>query len=308
LAEPGHLGRPYLVRSLQGLDAELLAAVQGMLPAGAAVRSIMVVPPQEHPARSRYRYGPAQALVFQEGGLVHAQTAAYGQPARALAIPAARLMAVSAGLFLLYGRLDITYAPDTDAAHLVVEFNTTGWDLLRPGLMALLDDAGRMPPVTHGAEKPLVDPDDVDQLPLKFANGLRIYCLAPGEQLLALAFEPGLWSRRWLLWRRQDLPAATLALTDRRLALIEEERSLSDSPSYGWTFTFVPRHILNGMRATPTPLGRLLQVDMGLEGASAAHQVELTADVAASWGHGWRALGGAWDEGPLEAGDDRLDR
>jgi hypothetical protein len=296
-AYPGAMGRPRLVRALDELDSDLAAAAQAVWPAGGELRLIFDVPPQEFPSWAKHRYGPRQALIFTSAGVIHGQTAACGQPAQARLAPAAAVLTVRVGELLLYGRLEIGYAADGQAQQMVLEFNTVGWDLLRPALREFLRDVSvQCPPPAIAAQAPEFDMAEIRRLPFRYANGVKIYLLAPGERPLALAFQPGIWTGRLLVLRRQVTPPIVLALTDRHVSLIEEERSLTRKPSYGWTFTFIPRHGVTGMRSEPAPLGRRIRIEMLVEGAEAALEVEVTPEVAAAWGAQWRAHSGAWSE------------
>lgn len=298
---PGHLGRPRLMRNLTELSADLASAAQAALTPADEVQRIFYVPPQEFPSWAKYRYGPEHALIFTGAGVIHVQGAAAGWPGQLQLVSAEAVHYVQIGLLLLYGRLEIGYAAGRQAQQLVLEFNTVGWEMLRPGLAALLLNVNRAcPPPLVAAQAPVIGMHVVERLPLKFANGLKIYTLAPGERLLALAFQPDIWARRLLILRRQVTPAIVLALTDRHVSLIEEERALGRSPSYGWIFTSIPRHGVTGMRAEPTPLGRLISIDMVVDGARATRQLEITTEVAETWAAQWRTHGGAWqDEAPI---------
>ena len=332
---PGYMGRPYFVRSLAELSVDLASAAQAVLPPGGEVRGIFDVPPQEFPSWATYRYGPRHALIFTSAGVIHAQTAALGQPAQVHLVPTTAIHYVQVGQLLLYGRLEIGYAANGQAQHVALEFNTVGWDLLQPVLRELLRDVSDVsPPPPVEAQTPVISAAEIERLPFKFASGLQIYTLAPGERLLALAFQPGLWTRRLLISRRQVAPAIVMALTDRHVSLIEEERALTivsqtkirgsrsgveasaglsrqqacpakastpedylniySKPSYGWTFIFVPRHGVTGMRSGPAPLGRLVSIEMLVQGASATHELEITTEMAASWEAQWRDHGGRW--------------
>lgn len=293
---PGHLGRPRLARDLAELGPELAGAAQAALTPADEMQRIFYVPPQEFPSWAKYRYGPDHALIFTGGGVIHVQGAAAGQPGQTDVAPVTAIHYVQFSLLLLYGRLEIGYAVDGQARQIVLEFNTVGWDMLQPGLAGLLLAANCACPPPLTAQAPTIGMHIVERLPLKFANGLKIYTLAPGERLLALAFQPAIWTRQLLLLRRQVTPAIVLALTDRHMSLIEEERALGRSPSYGWIFTFIPRHGLTDMRAGPAPLGRLISIDMLVDGVKATREVEVTTEVAEAWAAQWRNHGGAWVE------------
>lgn len=299
---PGHMGRPRLARDLAELGADLAGAAQAALTPADEVQRIFYVPPQEFPSWAKYRYGPEHALIFTGAGVIHVQGAAAGQPGQTQVAPVTTIHYVRFSLLLLYGRLEIGYAADGQARQIVLEFNTVGWDMLQPGLAALLLAVNYAcpPPVT--ADAPEIGMYLVERLPLKYANGLKIYTLAPGERLLALAFQPAIWTRRLLLLRRQVTPAIVLALTDRHISLIEEERALGRSPSYGWIFTFIPRHGVTGMRAEPAPLGCLIRIGMLVDGVKATRELEVTTEVAEAWAAQWRNHGGAWSEASVAGG------
>jgi hypothetical protein len=97
-------------------------------------------------------------------------------------------------------------------------------------------------------------------------------------------------------------PATVVALTDRHVSLIDEERLLTRKPSYGWTFTFIPRHGVTGMRSKPAPLGRLASIEMSVDEAGGTLEVELTSELAAAWETRWHAHGGRWTEAVADAG------
>lgn len=290
----GYMGRPRLFRSLADLSADLTEAAQTILPLTDEVRRIFVVPPQEFPSWAKYRFGPAHALIFTDAGVIHVQTAACGQLAQARLVSTETVHYVQVGLLLLYGRLEIGYAADGSAQQMVMEFNTVGWDLLQPGLMELLRDVSAASPPPDFGEDSVVSAAEIERLPYKFASGVKIYILSPGERLLALAFQPGIWTRRLLIFRRQLTPPIVLALTDRCVSMIEEERSVGGSHAYGSTFTYIPRRGVMGMRSEPAPLGRLITIELLVEGARATRELELTTEVAAKWEAQWRSHGGEW--------------
>jgi hypothetical protein len=139
-AHPGYMGRPSLVRTLDDLDSDLVAAVQAVWPAGGEVRLIFAVPPQEFPSWTKVRHGPRNALIFTSAGVIHGQTAACGRPAQARLAPTAAVHYLQVSQVLLYGRLEIGYAADGQAQPMVLEFNTIGWEVpRRPAPMAFAD-------------------------------------------------------------------------------------------------------------------------------------------------------------------------
>ena len=55
---PGHIGRPRLVRDLAELSADLAGTARAALMPADEVQRIFYVPPQEFPSWAKYRYGP----------------------------------------------------------------------------------------------------------------------------------------------------------------------------------------------------------------------------------------------------------
>lgn len=81
---------------------------------------------------------------------------------------------------------------------------------------------------------------------MKFSNGLRHRGLQRGEQLLGFVFQPAIWTRHWRFFSRQLTAALVLALTDRQLIILEEDKT-GEKGSYGWIFTFCPLASVSGM-------------------------------------------------------------
>ena len=142
-------------------------------------------------------------------------------------------------------------------------------------------------------------------LPFKFANGLRYYSLAPGERVVGAVFQPWLWQRRKTFVQTQVIPNTLLAVTDRKLVLIEEKRShpwrrpAKGQGEYGWIFTYIPLDRVVKMSAPASDGLRELTIGLEWGAASETRVFRLEPAVADQWLAAWRA-GGGRAAGPWE--------
>jgi hypothetical protein len=278
---------PYRVNDLAELPADLQAAAQRALGPAEQPERIFLVPNQTFFKNwfSR-RYVPQQALLFTAQGVLHVQEAeSPDQPARATYLHAASLLYIQLRLLLLYGRLELVGQANDALAKVVVEFNTVGVSLLLPGLRRLMTLAWESaePELPVGREGVL---PEFENLPLKFKNGLRLYGLQPGECLLGLVFQPGLWERHGALFRRQVLANTLFALTDHDLVIVEEERTGRTNP-YGWILTFCPLAGVKGFEAAPGEFWQELHLHLIRDGVAIDRHFTLARETVQAWQDLW---------------------
>jgi hypothetical protein len=278
---------PYRVNNLAELPASLQAAAQSALGPTEQPERIFLVPNQTFFKNwfSR-RYVPQQALLFTAQGVLHVQEAVSpDQPVQTTYLHAASLLFVQLRLLLLYGRLELVGQANGALARVVVEFNTVGVSLLLPGLRRLMtltwESAEPELPVSQEGSLP-----EFENLPLKFKNGLRLYGLQPGECLLGLVFQPGLWERHGSLFQRQVATNTLLALTNRDLVIVEEERTGWKNP-YGWILTFCPLACVKGFEAAPGELWQELQLHLTRDGITIDRPVTLERETMQAWQNLW---------------------
>lgn len=278
---------PYRVNDLAELPASLQSAVQQALGPTEQPERIFLVPNQTFFKNwfSR-RYVPQQALLFTAQGVLHVQEAVSpDQPPQATYLHAASLLYIQLRLLLLYGRLELVGQVNGDLARVVVEFNTVGVPLLLPGLRRLMtlawESAEPEIPISREGSLP-----EFDSLPLKFKNGLRLYGLQPGECLLGLVFQPGLWERHGSLFRRQISANTLLALTNHDLVIVEEERTGRTNP-YGWILTFCPLAGVKGFEAAPGESWQEMQLHLTRDGVAVDRQVTLERETVQAWQNLW---------------------
>lgn len=283
----GMEAHPYLVSSLAELPSALQIAAQQTLEPTEQPHRIFLVPAQSF-FRSwlSRRYVPPQALLFTAQGVLHVQEAVSpGEPAQVTYLRGENLLYIQLRLLLLYGRLELVGLAKGELARVVVEFNTVGYSMLRPGLRQLL-------PLTWGpvqlAKSDSLDRvgSEIEELPLKFKNGLRLYGLQPEESLLGVVFQPSLWKDYGRVWRHQLSANTLLALTDHELVIIEEEETGRKNP-YGWILTFCPLACLKNLETTPEGTWQEVQLHLARNGVAVDRRVKLGPETALNWQALW---------------------
>lgn len=285
----GMATHPYLVNDLAELPASLQSAAQQALGPNEQPSRIFVVPAQSFFKNwfSR-RHVPPQALLFTSQGVLHVQEATVpGEPAQATYLRAAQLLLAQLRLLLLYGCLELVGQAGDALARVLVEFNTVGIHLLLPGLRQLLPLAWGHTELAIPAEKRIEGRlPDFERLPLKFRNGLRLYGLQPGECLLEVLFQPGLWEHYGRFFQRQVSANTLLALTDHEVVIVEEERT-GRKNAYGWILTFCPLACLKEFETTPGEGQQELHLHLIRDGVAVDHQVILAPETALAWQNLW---------------------
>jgi hypothetical protein len=138
----------------------------------------------------------------------------------------------------------------------------------------------------------------VENLPLKFANGVDIYGLLPGEELKSLVFQPGTWKRWLLFFRRPVSPDTLLLLTSNFMVVIAEELGVKQ----GWVISYIPLGNISEMQSRPHGLWNELTIHLKRNDQTAEYKLLLKDEAIQDWRALWLAHGGRWDvrEGELE--------
>ena len=277
---------PYLVSGLADLPGSLQqAALQSAGPAEELI-SICVFPGRTYLKDWHSREEVLeQALLFTKNGLQHIQApAALDQAVRTVSMQAVDLLYARLSLILMYGRLELV---DKSLSQVVVEFNAAGFDMIRPGLQSFLGTSSGKNAIPH-PEAALTNSvlSELGERSYKFMNGLKLYGLLPGEQVLGFIFQPGLWGRRWRIFPMRMSETTLLAITDKQLIVVEEQ-SRSRFPAYGWILTFHPRHAIEKLSVTP----RLNWLEVIIEMKSSSGMIErgilLDQANASAWQELW---------------------
>jgi hypothetical protein len=204
-------------------------------------------------------------------------------------------MYLKASLLLLYGFLEIVAQGDGSPARLGVEFNTVAWERLSTPLRKLLQAAKAAP--GSPADKPTYSPTTqqaYEKLPLKFSNGVKIFGVLPGEALQELVFQPGIWKRWRLLFRRPILANTLLLLTSNYMVVIQEELGVEQ----GWIIAYIPRDCIVGMQYRPDILWNELTVQLKRGDQAAEYKLLLKDEAAQAWRERWVQHADQWQDLP----------
>ncbi len=281
------ISRPYVVQSLADLPASFQQPVGRLLKPGEPADLILMIPRHTQTRFKHRRYVPQQALLFTSLGVLHIQEGVSpGQSPSATYLRGADLLYAHHSLILLYGCLELGGEVNGNLTRIVVEYNTVGQRFLQPALQQFLRLAYGPPhaPEPHGDLTEAL----LQQLggqSFRFENGLRLYALQPDEQLLGFVFQPRIAQRRWRLFSHPIAPATLLALTDRQVILIEEERARG--ASYGWLITFCPRKHIASIETKPKTEWREVWVRLARNEVTIDRQATLESDTALAWETLW---------------------
>jgi hypothetical protein len=289
---------PEYHEDLAHLPPALAALAAGALLPGEAAEGALVVP-AEYLSRKMlvWEYVPDRALIFLAGGLLSLTAEGAGLPALVTRIDASALLQLRSSVLLLYGLLEFAADCGGAASEVRLEYNTVVWHWLNKPLARFVASAcPAHASAFDEAEAHALNEPVLAALPFKFANGLRYYSLAPGERAVAAEFQPAIWRKGKHLVRRQVTPNTLLALTDRKLVLIEEKRAQpwSRPPGggqgeYGWIFTYIPLDRVVEMSAAPREGLSELTIKLGWRAATNERALLLEPAIADQWLNAWAA-------------------
>ncbi len=285
-----------VLKDVSDLPAELQSPAVVSLAAGEAIQTIIAFPPQIHRG---WHYVPKQALLFTPMSVIHLQASIWpGQEPQTTYLKGGGLMYMRATLLLLYGFLEIVAQGHTSPTRLGMEFNTVAWYRVSQPLRQLLQATKTSPgaPTGEATYAPSAQ-RAVEELPLKFSNGVKIYGLLPGEELKDLVFQPGTW-KRWLLLFRRAISANTLLLlTSNYMVVIEEDLVVKQ----GWIISYIPRSSIFGMQSQSRGPWNELTVQLRRGEQTAECKLKLKDEAVQAWRVRWTQCGGQWQDLPGEA-------
>jgi len=283
----GMLTHPFIVQTLEGLPESLRDIAADSLPPDEEALASFVVPANVFIERKRAnRQVPEQALIFTTSGVLHVRA---DQPPVATFISAKNVFLIQHRLILLYGRLDIldAWESETGQVQVNVEYNTVGEYLLRPWLTRLIrqtQENESLYAVEPDRTRALLD--ELEERSLKFRNGVSYYGLQPEERILGYVYQPTIFIRNWLGLRRIASPATALFLTDRQVIIEEEEKT--DVPGkYGWIFTYIPRSRIRSIETIMREDLAELHFHLGNGEFTFAHTLVLAGDSVQDWLRLW---------------------
>lgn len=286
--------RPEFYSTLKEVPQPLLSIVRPWLPADGAVEGVLALP-GEYYARKKvhWEWVPERALIFLDRGALHVSSGTPDTQPQVMPLDASSLLYLRSSLLLLYGLLEFKADCGGQPGEVRVEYNTVIWDSLRRPLARFVTAASPHPPSVDDADLRAHNASLINSLPFKFANGVRYYVLDAGESLQAAIFQPAIWERRNLI-PHQVTPNTLFALTDRKLVLIEENRSSfwwkrRSETEYGWIFTYIPRNRVAEMTVTKGTQWTGLKVELEWGSAREERSFLLEPTIASKWDEAWRS-------------------
>ncbi|MBN1314220.1 MAG: hypothetical protein JXA42_02090 [Anaerolineales bacterium] len=286
----GYEQYPWKVKQINDLPAELESKVVKDLAAQNDIQSIIAFPPQIHQG---WDYIPKQALLFTATDVIHLQASIWpDQEPQITRVNGNGLMYLEVKLLLLYGFLEIIAQGPSAPARLRMEFNTVGWNHLSRPLHQLLLSSRKITTLTDSFTTQTEAYRSLENLPLKFSNGVRLYGLLPGEELEEMVFQRGTWDRWLILIRRPVTANILLALTTNFLVVIQEDVKISQ----GWVFSYIPRKSITGMKNKPIGSWNELAIHLEQGGQSAQVTLKLKSDTLDAWRTLWIGYNGQWQE------------
>jgi hypothetical protein len=282
---------PSVVETVNDLPAELRSPAVSALASGEAIQFIVSFPAQ---IQRGWHYVPRQALLFSPTDVIHILASIWpGQEPQITHVCGSGLMYMKVTLILLYGSLEIVARGSAGPTRLGMEFSTVAWERISQPARQLLQAARAATGApTGGARISTVALPDFEKLPLKFSNGTEIHGLLPGEELESLVFQPAVW-KRWLVWFRKPVLANTLVLlSSNYLVVIEEEPGVEQ----GWMLSYIPRSNILGIQNRPCVEWDELTIRLECGGQSAALKILLRDQVVRDWRERWLKAGGLWQD------------
>ncbi len=245
----GGMGRPFVVDQMNDLPEQLISVIQNQPWNQQTFELIFVIPPQ---AFYRGLFGirtvPWQALLFKKDGVLCLCAAKDHKDRQGCIdwIPSDQIIQTRLALILLYSKLEFWYDRQGELQHNMIEFNSVAYHKLEPQLKKTIRNTWQSPPEEAGSIG--AEFADLEQLNLKFYNGLKLYGLQADEKVLGFVFQPEIFEKNLKFIKRKKSPNSLVVITDRQIIRIEEE--ISSRSRYGWIFTFCPRHRIAGIEIT----------------------------------------------------------
>jgi hypothetical protein len=161
---------------------------------------------------------------------------------------------------LLFGQMKIDFVSDGKQSSSAFQFDLVEEEMYREAAHLILDAIEEVTPLAN--EQAFRDAVEyVSDWPLKFRHGVLKF-IPKGRRLLFAIHWPALTGG----FRRELAPAAALALTERELFLISEDKasgwfSRRKAPKYGYILTYLPRVRLAQHRISRQPKFALLELE-----------------------------------------------
>jgi len=282
---------PSTLQSASDLPAELKSPAVTRLAETEPIQKIIFFPQQ---IQRGWSYVPKQALLFTNSGVIHILASIWpDEEPRITRLVSPDLMYLKVSLILLYGFLEIFAVGQSSPVQLGVEFNAVYWDLFAPWLRGLLkaSDDGSAPDTDEFAFSPTLK-QELEALPLKFSNGLRIHGMLPGENLEEIVFQPGTWKGRFWFFRKQVTADTLILLTTNFLVILQEEVGVKQ----GWIVSYLRRESIQGILEQPHEIWSELTFNLMRSDQTADYALLLPIEAARKWKVLWERHGESWQE------------
>jgi hypothetical protein len=276
-----------ILKNVFELPIELRSTAAIALAERESIQVIVMFPQQ---IQRGWDYVPKQALLFTANGVTHLLASIWpNQDPQITSLEGCDLMYMKVKLLLLYGFLDIVAQGESAPVHIGMEFNTVAWHQLWAPLQRLLRATQPEPVLTTGKDvsSPVFE-RALDELPLKFSNGLQLYGLLPGEELEEVVFQAGTWNRWLYLFRKPASANTMLLLTSHYMVVITEEIYAKQ----GWIVSYIPRSNVTKMQSQPSGLWNELSVQFQRGDQSVDYKRTLKNEVVDDWCKRWVQHGG----------------
>jgi len=280
-----------VLKKVSELPVELQSTAVTALAERETIHTIVAFPPQ---IQRGWHYVPKQALLFTESGVIYLLASIWpGEEPQVTILNGCNLMYLKVKLLLLYGFLELVVQGPDRPIRLGMEFNTVDWYCLSQPLKRLLQITQTpLGPLTGSGIQSFRRQQALENLPLKFSNGLEIYGLLPGEELEELTFQPGTWMR-WLYFLRRPILANTLlSLTSHYLVVIQEEINMKQ----GWVIAYIPRNNIMRIQNRHCGLWKELSIQLKRADQSTDYTLRLNDEAVEAWRRSWVQHGGRWTE------------
>lgn len=261
------------IPGIAALAPNVQTALAPHLAAGDPVRQIIYSPALYNLSRGR-KFGPevripsgappASLLVLTDHRLLTVTLLKPPVEPPVVVAPLADLLRVELGQILLFSWLEWTWASAGQLAVHGVFFNTVGenlfWGLATAMRQAVVHDSDLPPQTGRPKEDAFLD------LPYKFENLVPNKLMLPDERAQAVVYQPGIWQRRWLVFKRRRGPAVTAVLSPEHLLLAHED-SPPAGAAYGMIARYCPRTRLAALAVESEGEDRWLAVTLRWRGA-----------------------------------------
>jgi len=282
---------PSLLKNLSELPVELQSPAVSSFATGeeVQVQTIISFPPQIHHGSE---YVPKQALLFMRGDVIHTLASIWpSQMPQVTYITGSDLLYLKVKLLLLYGHLEIVAQGLDSPSRLCMEFNTVCWNYLSRPLHKLLrctESDTPMDVIGHSREIQ----EAFNSLPFKFANGVKLYGLLPGQQIQELVFQPASWKRQFHFFGQALSGNILIMLTTHYMVVIQEELKVNQ----GWILSYIPRSNIALIQNRHNGSWSELTVQLKRGDQSVEYKLLLKSETVKAWRACWTLHDGQWQD------------